>query len=864
MLRLGLKSLLANKIRFALTASTITIGVAFVVAAFVTADSLRATFDELAEDISTGTDFTVRSELPFGDLTDTNRAPVAESLVDDIAAIEGVDNAVGGLFVNGVIPVDGSGEAVTSNGPPVAGSNWTEDESLSQWFLIAGRRPVGMSEFALDRGTFEKYDFELDSEYEVVTPVGPRTFTLVGTMQFGFPEDAGVGATFVLFDTPTAQAVLGYEGEFQQIAIRAEAGTDFDALQSRIETQLPEGVEVISAEEASEEFSDALGTVIDFLQLVLLVFAFIVIFVSTFIISNTFNIVLGQRVRELSMLRAVGATPWQIRGSVLTESLAIGVIASGVGLAGGMAGSLLIRWLFAVFAADLPPGPLPLSPRTVIWAVAVGVGITVISSLVPAVKASRLSPMAGLSEGHGTSDGQQGGRLRLVFGGLLLALGLALTGFGLFGSFDGATPRLTTLAVGAGLVFIAVAVLSPFVAGTIASAVIRPIAGVLGTAGQLARNNSARNPRRTAATAVALTIGLALVTVVLVVGESLKSSFRDRVSTAVQADFVVASTTQTGLPQTLSHELKASGIGTVVPFDFDFAQILIRPDEPESWELTETITAAEFAGLPAVTDFGVTSGSIDASGTGVLVHTDTADDYGLDVGDEVTLRFVTGEETQVAVDALFTNNPLWTNWVIDRTLYERFGTANFDQFVLVRSDIDDTDEARAVMDGALSGYHQAELEDRQEFQDSVASQVDIVLVFANVFLGFALLIALIGIVNTLTLSVFERTREIGLLRAVGMSARQLRRMIRWEAVAVALYGALLGIGLGLLFGTAMTIAIPDDFIGTTSVPILWMLIILLVAVAFGLIAALFPAFRASRMNVLDAIADEWRKIRREG
>ena len=856
MLRLGIKSLLAHKVRFALTASTIVIGVAFVVAAFVTADSLRATFDELADDISTGTDLTVRAELPFGDITEANRAPVPESLVDDIAAIEGVDAVAGGLFVNGVIPVDGSGDAVTTRGPPVAGTNWIEDEALGQWYLIEGERPVGLGEFAIDRSTYEGYDFEIGSDYQVVTPQGPRTFTLTGTMQFGFPEDAGIGATFVLFDTPTAQTVLGFEDEFAEIAVRAETGTGVEELQRRVEAELPPGIEVITAEEASEEFSDALGTVIDFLQLVLLVFAFIVLFVSTFIISNTFNIVLGQRVRELSLLRAVGATPRQIRRSVLTESLAIGVVASAAGLGLGMVGSLLIRWLFAVFAASLPPGPLPLSGRTVIWAVVVGIGITVVSSLVPATKASRLTPMAGLSEGHAGTDGRPSGWLRPIFGGLLLALGLVLTGFGLFGSFDGATPRLTTLAVGAGLVFIAVAVLSPFVAGAIASTVIRPLVRGLGTAGRLARYNSARNPHRTAATAVALTIGLALVTVVLVVGESLKSSFRDRVSTAVHADFVVTSDPQTGLPPTLSHDLEASGIGTVVPFDFDLAQILIRTGEPQSWELTETITAAEFGRIPAVADFGVTAGSIDAAGTGVLLHVDAAEEYGLDVGDEVTLRFISGDTTQVRVEALFVNSPLWTNWVLDRSLYERYTTANFDEFVLVRSDIDDTDEARAVMDDALGGYHQAVLEDRQEFQDSVASQLDIVLVFANVFLGFALLIALIGIVNTLTLSVFERTREIGLLRAVGMSARQLRRMIRWEAVAVALYGALLGVGLGLLFGVSMTIAIPDDFIGTTTVPYLWLLLIFAVSVIFGLIAALFPAFRASRMNVLDAIADE--------
>ena len=334
MLRLGIKSLLAHKIRFALTALTIVIGVAFVVAAFVTADSLRSGFDRLAEDINTGTDYTIRGELSFGDITDAVSPAVPAELVDDVAAVDGVAIAKGGLFVDGVIPVDGNGEAVTTFGPPVAGANWLEDESLSQFFLIDGRWPVGGDEFAIDVTTYgdDSYDFEIGSTYQVVTPTGPREFTLTGTAQFGFPENAGIGAIFSLFDTPTAQEVLGYPGEFNQINARAEAGADIDEVRSRIEAVLPDGVEVLTAEDSVEEFSDATETFIGPFQTILLVFAFIVLFVSMFIISNTFNIVLGQRVRELSLLRAVGATPQQVRWSVLTESAIIGIVASVAGL----------------------------------------------------------------------------------------------------------------------------------------------------------------------------------------------------------------------------------------------------------------------------------------------------------------------------------------------------------------------------------------------------------------------------------------------------------------------------------------------------------------------------------------------------
>ena len=858
MLRLGLKSLLANKIRFALTASTIMIGVAFVVAAFVTADSLRGTFGDLAEDINTGTEFTIRGQLAFGDLTEGIPPPVPESLVRSVLAVEGVAAAEGGFFVDGVIPVDGSGVAVTSFGPPVAGSNWTVDEQISQFFLITGEKPVGMTEFALDVGTVADYDFELGRDYEIITPTGPHTFTLTGTMQFGFPDNAGAGATFSLFDKQTAQEVLGYGDEFDQIGVRVEPGTDLAAVEQQLAAVLPDGVEIISAADATEEFSDAFETFIGPLQTILLAFAFVVLFVSAFIISNTFNIVLGQRIRELSLLRAVGATPRQIRRSVLTESLAIGVVASVVGLGLGMAGALGIRAIFSTFAAGLPSGSLPLSLRTVIWAAVVGIGFTVAASLVPAIKASRISPMAGLQEEY-ASTSREGGVMRPVVGGLLLAAGLALTGLALFGDFDSATPQLITLAAGGAIVFIAVAVLSPLVAGAIVGAISRPLPWRFGTPGQLARNNAMRNPRRTAATAVALTIGLSLVTMVAVMAESLKVSFGERFSTAVTADFVITANTQAGLPKPAGSELRAAGLGTVVGFDFDRVELAGLSDvDGIVTELITDVTAVDVAGLAAVADLDITAGSLGGfdPAAGVLIHEDAAADYGLDIGDEVVLGFVSGDERVVSVEAVFTRNALWSDWIIDQSLYAEVSTTSFDDILLVATTIDDPEAARAAVDRVLETYPQADVDDRQEFQAGIESNLNTGLVISTVFLGFALLIALIGIVNTLTLSVFERTREIGLMRAVGMTGRQLRRMIRWEAVAVALYGALVGLVLGLAFGVATIAAIPDDIIGTVAVPIVWLVVFLALSLVFGLIAALFPAFRASRMNVLAAIADE--------
>ena len=884
MLRLALKSVLANKLRFAFTALAVVVGVAFVVSAFVTADSLRSTFDDLATDINTGNDFTVRGALPFGDITEATAPSVSDGLLDDIRAVDGVDAAEGGFFVDGVIPVDGSGDTPTTFGGPIAGSNWTEDESLSQYFLITGEWPRGPRQFAIDAVTFADFDFELGQDYQVVTPTGSRTFTLTGTMQFGFPDNAGIGAAFSVFDTATAQEVLGFPGQFNEIVVRAEPGADIEAVRGRIEAVLPSGTEVITSEEATEEFGDVFESFIGPFQTILLSFAFVVLFVSTFIISNTFNIVLGQRVRELSLLRAVGATPRQVRRSVLTESVIIGAVATVVGLGLGMLGALGIRALFSAFGGSLPDGPLPLRLRTVAWAAAVGIGFTVVASLVPAIKASRLSPVAGLRDDSAADAGRRhmarpiGGRGpaavaeqllhsagwtgwmrgRPLVGSALAVVGLVLTWRGLFADFDSTTVQLLSLAAGGAVVFVAVAVLSPLIAGPVVSALARPLQRVFGTPGRLARENAARSPRRTAATAVALTVGLALVAMVSVVGQSLKDTFVESLSSAVEADYVISVDSNAGLPKTLAEDLRSAGAGSVVGFDSDRVEIYsdVAPDRIEETR----ITATNLTRIEDVANLGVTDGSLSGfdPAAALLVHTETAQDWGLTAGDEVELAFVSGDRVPVTVAAVFsqTQEPFWGAWLIDQSLHDRVATSAADDWIAIGAADGEPAETKALLDEVLAAYPQANLENRQQFQETAESNLDIVLAMVNVFLLFALFIAGVGIVNTLTLSVFERTREIGLLRAVGMTRRQLRRMIRWEAVAIALYGALVGVVLGLAFGVATAVAIPDEIISRVSVPIGQIALLVLLAMVFGLLAAVFPSYRAGRMNVLDAIASD--------
>ena len=858
MLRLALKSLLAHKIRFALTAGTIMLGVTFVVAAFVTADSLRSTFDDLAADINTGIDLTVRGELAFSDITAAAPPPVAESVLADVRSVEGVDAAEGGFFVDGVVPIDGSGNAPSTFGGPIAGGNWTADESISQYYLMSGAWPRGPTQFAIDVVTFADYDFELGRDYEVVTPTGPRTFTLTGTMQFGFPENAGVGATFSVFDTATAQEVLDLPGQFNEIAVRVEPGADVETVRDRISAVLPAGNEVITSQESIDEFSSAFEVFIGPFQTILLTFAFIVLFVSTFIISNTFNIVLGQRVRELSLLRALGATPRQVRRSVLIESLVIGLAASAAGIGLGMLGALGIEALLEAFGASFPDGPLPLRLRTVAWAIAVGVGFTVVASLVPAVKASRISPVAGLHETAGDDAGHM--RLwRVVAGAALAVVGLVLTGRGLFADFDSTTAQLVSLGVGAAVVFVAVAVLSPLIAGPVVAALGRWLPVVFRTPGRLARNNAARSPRRTAATAVALTIGLALVAMVLVVGQSLRETFSESLRDSVAADYVISTETFSGMPESLSADLLDAGASAAVGLD-EYAAQVQSPVAPGRIEDTE-LTVTDLDTISEVANLDVAEGSLEGLDpmSAVLVQSDTAADWGLSVGDEVSVNLPSGETLAVTVGATFdtVRPPIWDEWIIDETLHRQTGSADrFDQWVAVNVEGDDPEASRAVLEEVLSGYPQVTLESRQELRESLESNLNTALALVNVFLLFALVVALVGIVNTLTLSVFERTHEIGLLRAVGMTRRQLRRVIRWEAATIALYGAIVGVALGLAFGVALAVAIPDEVVDRVSVPGAQIVGIVVVAVIFGLLAAVLPSYRAGRMNVLEAIATD--------
>lgn len=860
MFKVTLRNLLDKKIRFALTTLSVVLGVTFVVGVFVLTDSLRSTFSELAAEIADGTDLTVRTPQVLGQ--DFDRLPVPETLADTIGAVDGVAEVFPGVAAVNVAIIDGAGEAIEPQGPPQLGFNY----STANFFLVDGREPARDHEVVVDTTTVDDNDLVIGQTYSISGPADQERFELVGTFNFGSPEsNTSVGQTMAAFDLDTAQRFLGFEGSYLEIGVLIEAGADRATVQRAIQTAVGTDYEVITQEIAAEENEDDFNEFIDIFNIILLIFAFIAVFVSAFIINNTFQIILGQRVRELGLLRAIGATPRQVSQAVVLEAGIVGLLSTVLGLILGVFLSIGLRGLLNAGGFSLPSGPIELRPRTIVLAAVIGMGVTLISSILPAIRARRVSPIAALGEGYRVEEA--GLRRRLIGGGIVTLVGTIMLGVGMFGGLA-TRPTLVLVGSGALVVFVGINVLSPSFARPVANLLGRPVQLIYRIPGRIARENAARNPRRTASTAGALMIGLALVGMTAVVGESVKKSFLETLDDAVEADYFLQSTRgnfdpTAGFPNQVADDLEQlDELDTVVRYRFALDSIRVN-------DSNKNVFAVEFAAVQDHLDGDVQLGEISSADplTDILLHEDPARDLDVGVGDTIDVTFPDNETETLTVAAIYADSTIYDNWVIDIALWDEHFNRNDLGFVTatIRGFSDDLPEAerqvlldrsRSAMDVVLENYPTVKTENRVEFRQSQQDQLDSFLIVITLFLGLALVIALVGITNTLALSVFERTREIGLLRAVGMTRRQLRRAIRWEAAIVAVFGALLGIAVGVAFGVAATLAIPDTFVKEIAIPVRTLLIFLVVSALAGIIAAILPARRAGRMNVLDAISHE--------
>jgi len=860
MFKLTLRNLLHKKIRFALTTGIVVIGVTFVVGVFALTDSIRSSFDNLASDIEAGVDLTVRAPLNIGDELD--RVSVSQSLADEVAAVPGVEKVDGRVVARNTFVIDDNGDAIIPKGPPALGFSWFP----TQFFVAEGHAPTGPNEFAVNSTTARDNDLVVGNTYEISGPVEQRSFELVGVYFFGDPkEDKTLGATAVAFDTKTAQGFLNRDGGFNEISVAIRPGADPVAVQAAVADAVGPGFDVVDQSAKIAETQADFNQFISIFGNVLLAFALIGVFVSAFIINNVFQIVLGQRVRELGLLRAIGATGRQVSRSVMGEAALVGAISTFIGLVGGLGLARLLRALLKSGGFALPDGPIELQARTVVFAVAVGMGVTMISSISPARRARRISPMAALSDTARLAKSSLASRARI--GGMMITIGALFLGLGLFGGFD-TKPLLLLIAVGAIMVFIGTTVLSPVFASQLARHIGWPIQKVFGVPGKLARENAARSPRRTSSTAGALMIGLALVSMAGVVGQSIKETFVDTIDNSVQADYFIQSASggfdpSSGFSVEVTDKLSAlSTLDLVVGYRFGLDSIDVNG-------ATKNVFTTDFAAGTRHMDPDVLEGSIvDADPlASILLHRDPARDLRVGVGDTVVVGFPDGESEALKVAAIYADSAIYDNYVIDNAMWARhfnrtelmFATASITGY---SNNLPDDEKAALLESSAKSiaqvteQYPTVSVENRVQFRESQQARLDSFLIVITVFLGLSLFIALIGISVTLALSVFERTREIGLLRAVGLTRRQLRRAVRWEAAIVSVFGALLGITLGLIFGIAAANAIPDTAIKSVAIPWRSLVVYVLVAAVAGLVAAILPARRAARMNVLEAIASE--------
>jgi putative ABC transport system permease protein len=835
--------LLGHKLRFALTGLAIALGVGLVSASYMFTDSLGRAFDDLFAGTLAGFDIQVRPVIDT-DLDFAQGEPLEEGLVAEVESIPGVEAAQGSLFGFAQMVIDG--EAVVTGGPPTFVVSWPE--LIPDFGVRSGDRPLGPDQVAIDPATAQRFQVEAGEVIELIGVGQPRRFVVTGTAGLaGFDSFGGAVSAYV--PLATAQDLLDLPGKVLTIEVTGQDSAEVDQLIGTIEAILPEGVEAVPAQTAAQEqlatFKDALG----FLNTFLLVFAGVTVFVAAFLIQNTFRIIVAQRTRELALLRAVGAARAQVTRMVLGEAAAIGILGALVGIGFGVGLAQVIRRLLS-FGGALPSAPLALEPRTVLVAVATGLIITVVSAVLPARAASRVPPVAALQMVHAPPT-TSSMRRRGLLGAMVLAAGLAILAAGLLWEREDPTiPDIALVGAGAGLVFIGVAVLAAVVARPVTAGVGKPLQA-LGVPGRLAIANAGRSPRRTAATASALMVGLALVSLVLILAESLDSTASRLLSERFRSDLVVAPAGFGG--SRLSPEIagRIAGLEEVeIAAPVRGGQVKVAGD-------TRFLLGANPAALSQVVDFTLVAGSIEEIGPGNIgVRKAIADDLGLSLGSELAVTFARTGSQAFSVAAIYEARGLGAGLLVDLETFQANFTEQFDDqiFVALAEGVP-LEQGRAALEGAVEPFAGAQVLDQDQFRQQASNQIGALVRLVFGLLGVAVVIAVVGITNTLTLSVHERTREIGLVRAVGLSRGQLRRSITWEAVLISLLGGLLGLGLGLFFGWAVIAGLEDDFL-RLSVPWVGLLAALVASALAGVLAAVAPAWRASRRNILEAIAYE--------
>lgn len=843
MFRFALRSVLARKTRLALTSIAVVLGTAFLAGTSIFSATLSQSFDNLFADVFKNVNAYVRSsdviEVGFG-IEERPRIPSA--LVDSVKDVPGVLDAAGDIqaFAR-VVGSDGKPLGSDGQGPPTFGSVITDYQG-SLWSISSGRLPSGPNEVALDEYTFDLGDFTIGDTTRVIAQSGSREFTIVGMASYGDVRTSG-GATFALFDVETASEFLAEPGVVDQILVTSDGSLADEELATRITQALPQDLrlETLTGAEITEEAQNQIGDALSFISIFLSIFSYIALGVGCFVIYNVFSISAAQRQKENALLRAIGASKRQVTGALLIEAVVIGVVGSAIGLISGIGLSRGLSALLKSFGIDLPSTGLVVSSSTIISTLVVGLLVTMLSSFLPARRAGRVPPIAAMREtAVETTDVSIA---RLVSGLVFTAAGVLAT----IAVIAGADAVLLGLAIV--LVFIGTLILGPIIARPLALFIGIPIEKVRGVPGRMARENAARNPKRTARTSAPVMIGVALVTAVTALAVSIQSQIRDVVGEQFYGDYAISvnSFGFGGLSPDLADEINklpevdvATGIGTAAGV-VDGGGTLLTVITPST--------------ISGIFDFGFIEGNVsELQPDGIFVSESRAERLDVQVGSTIDVTLADSSVRTLTVQGIYTKDEIAERYIVSRDLFEDSTVARFDfgVYILTRDDISD-EQARAALQKTVDEYGVGKLQSVDEFIDEQAAQVNQLLGLIYGLLALSIIIAIVGIIITLLLSVYERQREIGLLRAVGMTRSQVRSTVRWESVITSLQGAVLGAILGVGLGWIIVFALRDQGLRSFEIPLTSLFWILVLSFIVGVIAAVYPAYRATKVNILRSI-----------
>lgn len=845
MLTISLKTVWAHRRRLIGTLVAVALGVAFLSGTLLLGDTLRANFDTLFQQANSGTDVVVRSAVQISDnVGQSNHARVDASLVPIVQRVAGVDTAI--PYIEGFGQLLGrDGKALGGNGPPTRAANWVTVPSLNPYHIVEGRAPQADDEAVINRGAAKSGDLHVGDTTTLLTPQ-PMQIRIVGITTFGTADGFGPTTYTGLTLEAAKQHLTDDPSHLTEIRVKADAGVSPDQLASRVSSALPSNVEAITGTQlASENFTNVNSSFLGIVRNGLVMFAVVALLVATFSIFNTFSILVAQRGRQSALLRALGATRRQVVSTSAAETAIVGLVGSALGWVAGVGLAALLKGVFDAFGFALPAGGLVFTPTSAAVAVAAGFAATAVAGMIPAVRASRVPPIAALRDL--AVEAPVVTVRRSIVGGALTATGViamivAASGHSLVLAALGAIGCL-----GGGVI------VGPVLARPVVTTLGTPVAAVRGITGRLARQNAVRHPRRTSATAAALFIGVSVVALFTVFGASLKASASKAIDDSLRADYIVDTTGYGGQSGGAGFSPQVAEAVRTIPQVQSATEM--RAGNAVIDERSRKVTIVDPATVSDVIDLGVQTGTLTAlDDDGLAVSHDEAVARHWQPGSMVAITYPDGTTGQVSIVAVYGRSDLVGDYLLSSRVWTPHDAQTLDRQVLVKLSPSAVAPAvRGALEAASKSFGDVRVQTSTEFRASITGGVNTILGLIYVMLGLAIVIALMGIANTLSLAIHERSRELGLLRAVGQTRRQARSMVRWEAVMIAVFGTVVGVALGTFLGWGVVEAAASGTLTRFAAPPAQLIVFLIVGAISGTVAAIRPARRAARLDILAAI-----------